>query len=234
MKPKTFISQPFGLGDIIFTQTIAQMYLDGGHDVYWGVYPQFLSQLQTAYPKIRWVDYRNYNHLLNVQNQMYVDGFLVCPIRWSMEITQTPYTNVMRAKYQMFGLDFKTWKDHAMPIRNMSKEKELFYDVLGIRGGEKYNLINKTFRSDNKGVVNISVDNDYRNVDLEILEEYSLFDWMYTIEQAEEIHTVSTSIFYLLELLNLKNPASLYARKPEELHFKNIESLFTKPYVLNL
>ena len=61
---------------------------------------------------------------------------------------------------------------------------------------------------------------DMRNID-----GFSLYDWAMVIEGAKEIHTVSTSILYILELLKVKPVVNLYKRFPDEKDHRNYDYL---------
>ena len=62
---------------------------------------------------------------------------------------------------------------------------------------------------------------------------YSLFDWTLVISHAVEIHTVSTAILFMLEMLPLNQPINLYCRKPIEQNFSFVDYIFTKPYIIH-
>jgi hypothetical protein len=133
----------------------------------------------------------------------------------------------------MFRKDWRRWRESSW-VRDTPKEDELFYEVMGLKDGEKFNLINATFRNDLSGWVSVQVRNDYRNVELKTLQGFTLLDWCKVIENASTIHTVSTSINYLIELLDLKaSEIHLYVRKPDERDFRNIDYLFSKRYRLH-
>jgi hypothetical protein len=63
------------------------------------------------------------------------------------------------------------------------------------------------------------------------MEGYSLFDWAAVMEQAVEIHTVSTSIIYLLELLHLR--AHIYIRRPDERSHSYYDYLLEQKHILH-
>jgi len=244
-KPTIYPLQFFGLGDIIFTQHLIRELAAREAPITWGVLPQFIEGLQRAYPDIRWVDYRD----LKIDYDCKVDkevaipmaphargitfGRLI-PIRWADQILGLPYKDCMRAKYMLYGMDYREWKYGAMWQRDKEKENELYETV--VRKGKPYVLINRTFQSDSKGYKYIFPD-IADEIDVVYMEpsahnDFSLFDWAKVIENAEEVHTVSTSLLYLLELLNLKAPAHLYER-PTDPGFKQVDYLFTKPYILH-
>lgn len=133
----------------------------------------------------------------------------------------------------MFGKDWKRWRESTW-VRDTEKENELFYKVLGLHDGAEYNLVNNMFRSDASGKALVNVVNGYKNIPLRNIEGFTLLDWGKVIENAMNIYTVSTSINYVIELLELKaKEIHLYCRKPEERNFNNIDYIFTKEYKLH-
>lgn len=222
---KILINQPWGIGDIIFCMTIARRWIKEGHSILWPVLPQFVSQLQRAYPDITFCDWRNVKADYNRRDEHDWNNYRVVPLRWNVEIMNVPYHRCMETKYTMFNLDFKGWKELAMWNRT-EKEDELF----AWANRKPYRVINRTFGSDGKMEVEI----ESRSSDIIMMpsNKYSLFDWAKVLENATEIHTVSTSILYLLEILDINCPIHLYPR-PTDPHFKQVDYLFTKPYILH-
>jgi hypothetical protein len=64
---------------------------------------------------------------------------------------------------------------------------------------------------------------------------FSLFDWYLVIEKATEIHTVGTSINYIIELLEIESKnVFLYKRLPDENHFQNYDYILKRhSYIYN-
>jgi len=221
------------LGDAIWAQTLIRE-LSNGKPIIWGIESQFVEGLQRAYPDIFWIDVKSLNSdYQQFMLDVIIGGVRVIPIGHSNTIMKVPYKQVMKAKYDMYELDWKKWKN-TMYERDMEREEKL-YKELGLEYGEKYNLVNTSFRSDGSGKVDINIDNSYKTIEMKNIKPYSLFDWSYVIENATEIHTVSTSILFLLELLDLKaETPHLYCRKPEEHNFQNVDYIFSKPYKLHI
>lgn len=215
--------QSFGLGDIIFTQTLAKAF---GDPVLWGVDPPFVQGLQEAYPDVAFVPNYALNINYNQQHHSEKDGLRIIPIRWADTILKVPYSQCMRAKYDMYGLDYNIWKRDAM---FEMKDKGL-KQLLNIK--EPYNIINEMFQSDFKGNKPIQVKNGARNIYIEYIDGFSLFDWAYLLKDAVEIHAVSSSILYILELLDLEQPLHLYPR-PTDPNYSQVDYLFTKNYILH-
>lgn len=204
--------QAFGLGDVIFCQTLAKLWREEGYKIVWYVNPEFVEGLNRAYPEIAFVDIRHTRINYNVKKEFEYFGARVIPLRWSDQICKVPFKDCMKSKYQMFGLDWQIWKQAAAWKRDLSRELELM-KIMNADGG-KFNLVNRFFRSNNSGVVDIQVDNGIKNIEMRSIPGFSLFDWGTLIETAEEVHTVSTSLIYILEMLG--KPAHIYVRRPDE------------------
>lgn len=246
---KLYPSQYFGIGDIIFTQTLARRLAHryGAQHIIWGALPQFTNGLNRAYGanNIYFYDYEylskrsgiDYNSRgRQLVRGAYYDGwptdYIYEPIRWADAILGVPYERCMRAKYDLYDMDFREWKEHAMWKRDEAREEELF-ELLGISEGERYLLYNTTFQSDFNGNIDFLFSGEItRVVFMRPIEGFSLFDWAKVMERAIEIHSVSTATLYMFELLDLKCPIHLYPR-PTDPGFKQVEYLFTKPYTLH-
>ena len=227
------LSQYFGLGDILFCIPIARHYIAKGHKVVWAVNGNFVD-LNKHFPDITFIDTTllNVNHEVKTEQQL--NGARVIPLRWSDQIMKRPFKEVMRNKYDMLGLDWRMWRKCEW-VRDTANEEKLFSEVLGLKKGEKYNLINTRFRTNESGHIKIDVKNNYRNVEMRTIDGYTLLDWGKVIENATTIHTVSTSINYVIELLTTKaEQIHLYVRKPDERDFSFIDYLLTKNYVRHL
>ena len=225
--------QYFGLGDIIFTQTLIKEICAKEDRILWGVYRDFVEGLNRAYPEVMFVPYDTIKIDYEKKEDQISNWVRTVPIRWSDSILGVTYNDHMKSKYMLYNLDFKEWTKHAKYIRNREREEKLLDLVVGRNiGFRPYNLVNETFNTTLDGHRQIKLNNSLANIYLTKINGYSLFDWSLIIEQAVEVHTVSTSLFYLLELLELDQPLHLYAR-PNDPGFDHISYLFTKPYILH-
>lgn len=223
------INQFFGLGDIIFEQTA--IHSMGYDNIIWPVEPQFVDGLNRAYPDISFVNKNSFNIDYERKDNYIIHDSVVIPMRFADSICKVPYWQCMQSKYVLLNQDWHSWKEKAMWERDKDRE-QLLFNML--RGHSCYNLINKTFGSNNAGRVDINVDNGLPNIYMHEHDGFSLFDWALIIENAANIYTVSTSIIYLLELLNLKaKEIKIYLRKPYEQDHRNYDYILTShKYVL--
>lgn len=215
---KTIIFNQFaGIGDILFIEPIIRKYFIDGHSVILPVQKDFLN-LQANFPYIKFIDMDlfdiNYDEKKIVENE----NFIILPLRFS--------NNMMSNKYKMVDMNFDLWKTLTW-LRHRFKEEKL-KKLLGIEAGDKYNLINKNFTSIQPFQCReINVKNEYKNIIMTPIDGFNLLDWSGVIESASTIHTVNTSILYLLEILELSTKdIHLYSRNVNGLDFKDIEYLF--------
>lgn len=217
-------NQFFGLGDIIFEQTLVRMF---GDKILWPVEPQFVDGLQRAYPDITFIAKTFLNINYDRKDEYETNGMKVLPLRWSDSLMNVAYSDCMKSKYMLYGKDWAKWKDSAMWVRDGKKEKELWY-LLGLHEGRPYNLVNTTFGSESQLNIPLVINNGLPTIHMRTIEGCSLFDWAKVIENATHIHTVSTSIIYLLELLPLKaETVNIYPRKPIEQDLRNVAYILT-------
>ncbi len=217
---RALIQQHGGLGDIIFAAKLVDDIRNEGYEITWPVLPYFLEGCQRAYPFFRFVDWTRLK--INYANKAdtVIDYYRYIPIRWSYEILNVHFNNCMRSKYDLYKKDWTHWRT-LPPVRDLQRESDLKKKVGAI--GE-YTLVNKRFKSSQVGKVKINV----HGIVMEDIPGFSLFDWMGVIEDAAEIHTVSTSICYLMELVELKCNPYIYLRKPDECNHDNYNYLMTR------
>lgn len=215
---------------------VVEHFRSQGYKILWPVKPYFVEGLNRAYPNVTFVaDNIIDPNIFNIKRDEVVDDLRIIPVRWADVILGLESKYWMKAKYMLFNLPWENWKEHAVFKRDTKHENTL-WAKLGIAPREEYNLVNSMYKSNFAGSVPIKVENGLRNIEMEVLDGYSLFDWSQIIEHATNIHVVNSAIFYLLELLNLSaKEVHLYSRHPEEQAFPYIDYLMSKEknYILH-
>ena len=228
------INQPQGLGDIIFCMAIAEQLKSLGHDrVIWPVNSVY-KNIAKHFPQVDIIDINlcriDYNRKDFYETP---EGYTVIPLRWSESLMKVRTTECMRSKYLMAGLDMELWRTCTVK-RDYLNELALM-KRLGIVEGDVFALVNTHFKTSNKGLVRIN-NPKMRVIDMKTIEGFTMIDWSSIIELATEIHTVGTSINYLIELLQPKaRSIHVYVRHPDERDFKNYDYIFSEklPYVFH-
>tara|TARA_R100001443_G_scaffold12706_2_gene22414 strand:- start:4040 stop:4762 length:723 start_codon:yes stop_codon:yes gene_type:complete len=210
------VNQPAGLGDIMFLQTLVKNI--NFSKVYWPVYDHYLDDCNTYLSSEKVTYISNSSPALD-NGDLKFDG--VANFDKSHLIHKTAQKSFMYSKYEMLGLDPSMWMLDFKYSRDSEKESNLFNKVVKQK---KYKLINLGFGSspESKFSENTRSDllskfsNDDSAVFLEPVEGFSLFDWSKVIEHADEIHTVETSLVYLVEYLQTTDKLFMYLKGSKE------------------
>lgn len=227
--------QTFGLGDCLYCQTLVKKLAKSGDKILWPVESHFAEGLNRAYPDVTFIDKRHVNFNFD-RMEDFVDGECrILPIRWADQILRVPYTQCMSSKYTLYNLDWMDWREQAGWVHDIKKQKELS-KLLGLNFGGEYTLVNKFFGSNSQYSADIHPIDGLFQVEMRTIPGFSLFDWSHIIANATNIHTVSTSIIYILEMLNIEaKEVHLYVRKPIETDFRNIDYLLQRhKYIYHL
>lgn len=211
------INQPSGLGDILFTQKIASYYISKGYNVIWPVLPQL--EYVKEYLKQDGLEFKDYT------NQQFD---LVLPLRTADRYFEGSWQH---AKYKLVNLDWSDWAGYLKKsfYRNLQKESEL-QNHLNIQ--EDYTLVLRRYGTiPHCKFKDFEVKTDKRIIELDIIDGFTLFDWCGVIENASELWMVDSSVFYLIEILDIK--AKVLQCFPRDGHTQNINGLFNTKWKIN-
>lgn len=86
------------------------------------------------------------------------------------------------------------WKEFHLE-RNTTRELEVFKS-LGLKLGDKYAFVHDDHRTARKNIPDIKIIKPNN-------KDYTIFDYLYTIEHAEEIHCINSSFFCLIDCLGI-------------------------------
>jgi len=205
MKP-CVIKQPAGIGDIFFCQKIARYMAYHGYQIIWPINPDII-----------WIrDYIKGILFCSTEDEFPMKdiydkgtGYVIEDTGAFISTATADMTHndsrIMSSKYTMLGMDYSDWRKYFIFERNLDKENDLYYNVLGLTDDSQYVFLNNMASVDVRtSDVLDDLTFEYPVVNLQIIENFSLFDWCKVFENAIEIHTVHTGINYILDKLNLK------------------------------
>ena len=225
------IKQAAGIGDVFFCQKIGRLMLEEGYDVIWPLRPD-----------IHWIG----EYIKDIQFPMTTQSFPMKDIYFrasgavieengafiSLATADMTHNDgkIMSSKYSMLGIDFSDWKDYFQFERNLEKENDLYYNVLGLKDESEFVFINNLYNTDIKDCELLSPKNyNLPAVELRIIDGFTLFDWCKVLEKAKSVFTINTSINYLIDVLDTS-----YERYVIIAHNENnkseIDYLFTTPH----
>lgn len=228
------ILQTYGIGDILFSEPIMNHYKNEGYKIHLPVEDEFIW-IKDYIDYVNFYKKSEYKFDYEINKFITVNDIEVIPLRFSNGIyrNQFPYfqdENCMLDKYRLLNLSENLWRTLKFN-RNYNKEIEL-YNLLN-SDNSKYNLVNINFGM-NGNKIPININNQYKNINMDIIKGYTLLDWCKLIENAENIYTVSTSNLYLLETLNLKaKEIHLYPRFPYDGNLNQVRQILSNKYILH-
>jgi len=232
MKP-CIIKQPAGIGDVFFCQKIARVMMNREYQVIWPLRPDIVW-IREYIPNIYFPSVDDVFPGKEIFDT--AAGFAIEETGAFISIATADLTHndgkIMSSKYSMLGIDFSDWQDYFHFDRNLDKENELYYNVLGLTDDAEFIFINNLYNTDIKNSNLFSKNNfDLPVVELKIIDGFTLFDWCKVLERAKKIHTINTSINYIIEVIDtLYDEYVIYAH--DERNKSEIDYLFKKPHTM--
>lgn len=191
------VDQAGGLGDIFFIQKIAAV-LSQEHTVYHPVTPACWSA---------GVDQMITNSHIGAQGQLQLPSGEVGVLDLSNVPKPRGSWDVMGTKYDSVGISYDDWQDYFKYERNLEREKNL-RKKLGLEKGDPFIFINpyySVYKPMNGVYKQIPEGYDGKIIEMDPnIPGGKVFDWCWVFENAEEMHSVDTSLHYVMETLDLK------------------------------
>lgn len=219
---KVIINQPFGLGDVLFLSPLVAQ-LDVEHIV-WPIVDHYY-----------WIkDYVEINNLTFIKSSEFnpsnYEGYVEVPLQHAHSLVPQA-EDCMEAKYMLLEADPELWRTLNF-TRNTEKETQL-KQYLNINPNDKFIFVNNNFAGPEYNYkVDIKPQTNLRIIHQEYIDGFTLLDWCGVLEQANEIHTVSTAIFFVIEALKLeKTSLHLYPRKPIDKDLSPIKTLINNRWI---
>ena len=235
------INQPAGIGDVFFLQYIARKYLSMGYKVIWPLQERllwikdYITDIDFCSQNDNFPGKEYYGQMGIIQSPQFSYLGMDMIHFWQNDfgISESETCMCMHAKYLQLFLDWNKWSEGFKFKRNIERENHLYYDVLGLKDDSEYVYVNRYANTDNKKN-NVL---EFPEFDLPTVENdinYCLFDYCKVLENAKEIHTVHTSIPYLIDVLNIKAEKYLMYQGIHNDDIKYIPFINTNPiYVPN-
>lgn len=216
---KCLIFQPIGLGDIIWVQPIVKNYISQGYTVYYPV-NDFYFDLVNEYIKtdglvwLRELDSFPMSEYFGNEKAFSIGEDIYVPLDYSDRYERT---QPMIAKYFYTNTPAGDWREGFEIERKYDKERQLM-DRYGAEGD--YIIVNNYYHQPpNSNYKNIEVNSDLPVIKMSYHRDaengFTLFDWIGALENAKEVHTVGTSVSYLVDKYCLNNKIYCYERRIE-------------------
>lgn len=215
--------QTAGIGDIFFLQKVAKKLALRGDTVLWPV-------KDTIYPLTLYLEHYNILYIKETYNSPFIHKD---HISLDFEKADQLFSgSVMLAKYKLIQTDWKDWCNYFEFKRNKDKENDLFYNVLKLKDNDEYIFVNKNYATPPSTLTCKYIDMSKFNskiVEMNIIDKFTIFDWCKVLENAKEIHTVETSLNYIIEKLTTTDKLHMYSKWSPP-NYEHIKMLFNKPW----
>jgi hypothetical protein len=214
------IYQPCGIGDIIWLQPIVDRLISFGYTVTYPVIDLYYDMVKTQIKKnnLIWVKESDNFPLKNFYGKPEIhqtENELYLPI--SFADRYMPRCSVMISKYYFTQTPITNWHNNIEIIRDKEKEEKV-YKIYNIDKTKPYSVINMSYGTPPNSItrnIKLNLQTEQHIVmscDIDQSNDISLFDWIGAIENANEIHTVETSVCFLADKYAKTNKLYMYER----------------------
>jgi hypothetical protein len=217
------IDQPSGIGDLIFIQKLCSNLTSEGNKVFLPVDPFCWNTLISTLKSDAILNSAPQNagdvRYINLSDQPKPNGFI----------------DTMVSKYEGLGYEWMGWQDYVQFERMRSVEQNLKEHLVGTTG-EPYIIVNKYYGTPPghkaKESVMETVPKDFDGKIVDMLPDIGapLYAWFSLLEDAEEIHSVDTSIHYICEVLNMNATRLVVHPRHPETSEAMVGRLFDRPW----
>lgn len=229
------IYQPLGLGDIFWVQQIVDTFIKDGYVVYYPVGDIYYDIVSSYIKKknLIWVREEENFPLKQYYGQVnfhQTETELYVPL--SHADRYIPNCSVMISKYYFLSIPIGDYRKHFKIERNYGRENNLIqkYGLV-----DDYILVNNSFGTESQDR-DIKIENDtkvhYMNIQEDRKNGFHIFDWIMALENAKQIHTVETSLCYLIDKYCLNNQIHMYEKRTSSqsnTYYNNVNLVYRNP-----
>lgn len=217
---RTGIIQPGRLGDLIILLPAIKYLADRGHKVYWPVMKNYVEMFNEVVDYVTFIPVTDNIHQCVFEAYEALSKYNITNIKdvaFTFPKSTATKEYVKRGdglkesfdkiKYDMLDVPFEE-KWNLKINRNHEKEEQLYKMLVK---NEKYGVVNLNYSS---GSISVNFDSEDGQI-IYVTEDYSIFDWIKILENANTIALVESAMSNLVEQLNLTNRKILFI-KPNE------------------
>jgi len=123
---------------------------------------------------------------------------------WNAALQKNPSIQFQKFFYEQVGVPLNLLWDNFYFERNMDKEKEIYYDILGLKDNEEYIFLH------DDPIRNYVINKKYITPNIKIihlveLEDISILDTLYLVEKSKEVHMTTTGLVSFVDQMNINH-----------------------------
>jgi hypothetical protein len=112
------------------------------------------------------------------------------------------YETFDKGFYESANVPFEAKWDNFYFERDIEKEKDVFYNILGLKDNEEYVFIHQG-SADNKNFLDKYIPQNIKIINPADYLQVGIFDFLYTIEHAKEVHVANSSFMNIIDCIQL-------------------------------
>lgn len=205
-----------GMGDMIACNGIVRAYAEQYDRVYVFCKPKNVKNVLRMYKdneKIYTVPMEDSQ--IKEFMRMFSNNYLVIGHeKLHEELRKDPNGRFDQIFYKMANVPFEDKWNKFKFERDLEEEKNVFYNKLGLKDNEEFIFVH----DDKERQININKLPKGLKIIKPDRMDISLFDFLYTIEKAKEVHVIDSSFFNLIDCIRLRSDNNLYFHKYVKIH----------------
>lgn len=211
------INQPLGLGDILWVQPIVDHYLESDYEVVYPVGDIYYDMVSSYIKKdgLNWCSESDdfpLKYFYGMTDKVNLGEDIYLPLTYA---DMHNNSSLMMSKYEFAGIEPVDYRDSLKITRNYERENALI-EAYGLKDG--FIIVNETYGTYpnvKRHEINIQSNLKIHKMSFEQDNEngFHAFDWIGALESAEQVHSVGTSICYLIDKYCVHNEIHLYERR---------------------
>lgn len=213
MENSIYIYHHLGMGDHILCNAIVREYSKKYNYVFLFVKPQYFKNVSYMYRDLQNIKFIAMDDI-GVKSFMNInpnEEYLIVGItkEWFKKLESKEFETFDHGFYisAEIPLDYK-WS-HFHFERNIEKEKSIYYDVLGLKDDEEYLFVHEDVKRDRIFKTKY-IDTNIKIINPVKYNGIGIFDFIYTIEKAKEVHIHNSSFSCLIDTMRINNPNIFY------------------------
>jgi len=211
-KKRLGIIQSRGLGDLIIALPIAHYYYKQDWEVYWPICEEFVSSMKPTAPWVHWIPIPfdrpgRYFYDIPMERLRNFGCDEIIPLYQALtghpefsNETYFQYTKFDQYKYIRAGVPFEQkWHLKNCITRDLNREQQLYNQVVK---NPNYAILHLQGWDHKAQFDHSIIPQDWQQIEITPITD-NLFDWITTIERAQSIIMVDSSLANLTDQLNL-------------------------------
>lgn len=208
MSDTLHIIQHSGLGDHLLCNGIIRTYTERYKKLYLNVLPSTADNVRFMYRDLKGIDYYELfyadyqNYINNNPGRDYL--ILGCTGDYFNRASTRYYSSFDHGFYSMARVPYADRWNKFHLERDMDKEKEAFYDKLGLSDKDEYIFLHED-PTRSRLLRDDLYPSHYKIIRSHDHKDVGVFDFIYTIERAKEIHVMDSCFLALIDNMQIEH-----------------------------